>query len=54
MATLIALMDVTAEGGSSAERNIPERSFLLSAERISKPRSIFDLIIHDLCYTCPT
>jgi hypothetical protein len=40
MATFIALMDVAAEGGSSAERNIPERSFLLSAERISKPSQI--------------
>ena len=34
MATLIALVNVAAECGSSAERNIPERSFLLSAERI--------------------
>jgi hypothetical protein len=36
VAALIALMHVTAKGGSSAERNIPERSFLLNVERISK------------------
>jgi hypothetical protein len=32
VAAVIALMDVTAQGGSSAERNIAERSFLLNAE----------------------
>jgi hypothetical protein len=36
VAAFIALMDVAAKGGSSAERNIPEGSFLLSAERMSK------------------
>jgi hypothetical protein len=36
MATLIALMDLTAKGRSSAERNIAERSLLLSAEQMSK------------------
>ena len=40
MATLIALVDMAAEGCSSAERNIPERSFLLSAERIPKHSQI--------------
>jgi hypothetical protein len=36
MTTLIALIDVAAEGSGSAERNIPQRSGLLSIERISK------------------
>ena len=30
MATLIALVDMAAESGGSAERNISERSFLLN------------------------
>ena len=40
MATLVALVDVAAKSGRAAERNIPERAFLLSAERISKPSQI--------------
>ena len=40
MATLVALIDVAAEGGGPAERNISERSFLLNGERVSKPREI--------------
>ncbi len=40
MATHVALVDVAAEGGGPAERNVSKRSFLLSGERISKPREI--------------
>jgi hypothetical protein len=40
MATLVALLDVAAEGGGPAERNVSERSFLFNGERISKPREI--------------
>ncbi len=40
MATFVALVDVATKGGRAAKRNIPERSFLLSAERISKPSQI--------------
>jgi hypothetical protein len=40
MAALVALVDVTAEGGGPAEHNVSKRSFLLSGERISKPREI--------------
>jgi hypothetical protein len=32
MAALVALLDVPAEGRGPAERNIPERFFLLSGE----------------------
>lgn len=40
MAALVAFVDVAAEGGSPAERNVSERSFLLNGERVSKPREI--------------
>jgi hypothetical protein len=40
MAALVALVDVTAESGGPAERNVSKRFFLLSGERISKPREI--------------
>ncbi len=40
MATVVALFDVTAEGCGPADRDLSQRSLLLSAERISKRREV--------------
>jgi hypothetical protein len=53
MATLVALVDVAAERGGSAERNISERSFLLNRERVSKPREISWTVEAGKCRPAP-